>query len=43
VATAQLAVHLDYPARTLGLQLVPMDWWRQRTQAAVAELNALGG
>jgi hypothetical protein len=43
VATAQLAVHLDYRARALGFELVPMEWWRERTQAAVAELSALGG
>jgi len=43
VAAAQLAVHLDYRARTVGFELVPTEWWRQRTQAAVAELSALGG
>jgi hypothetical protein len=42
VATAQLAVHLDYRARTIGFELVPMEWWRARTQPAVSELSALG-
>jgi hypothetical protein len=43
VTIAQLAVHLDYRARSTGFELVPIEWWRERTQAAVAELSALGG
>jgi len=42
VATVQLAVHLDYRSRSVGFKVLPMDWWVERTRAAVAELNALG-
>lgn len=34
VTLAQLAVDLDYSSRALGFELVPLDWWAQRTRIA---------
>ena len=34
VATVQLATRLDYESRALGFELVPLEWWNARTQAA---------
>jgi hypothetical protein len=39
VAAVQLAVTLDYESRALGFRLVPMEWWQERTAAAVRDLS----
>ena len=43
VASTQLAVRLDYESRALGLKLVPLAWWAERTQSFVSELSTPGG
>jgi hypothetical protein len=40
VATIETAVRLDFDSRELGFMLVPMEWWRDRTQIELGELTA---
>jgi hypothetical protein len=40
VATIQTAVRLDFDSRELGFTLVPMEWWRDRTQVELGEMSA---
>jgi hypothetical protein len=40
VATIQTAVRLDFESRELGFTLVPMEWWRDRTQIELGQLTA---